>query len=123
MTYSIDTSAIIGAWRRSYPPDVFPALWGKLEGLIEKGQLIATEEVLFELERKDDDVWRWGRAQATMFVEVDEGIQVLVHTILTAHPRLLDTRKSGSGADPFVIALAKARGCTVVTEEKATNNP
>ena len=57
MRYSIDTSAILDGWRRYYPPDTFPGLWDKLDSLIEEGHLAATEEVLIELEKKDDDVF------------------------------------------------------------------
>ena len=58
MRYSIDTSAILEAWRRQYPPDVIPALWDGLDSLIRSGDLRATEEVLHELERKDDEVFQ-----------------------------------------------------------------
>jgi hypothetical protein len=41
--------------------------------------------------------------------------------ILRDHKKLVDTRKNRSGADPFVIALAKVEGCNVITGEKPTN--
>jgi hypothetical protein len=44
--YSIDTSAILDGSVRYYPPEVFPALWARIERLIEAGALRATEEVL-----------------------------------------------------------------------------
>jgi hypothetical protein len=56
LKYSIDTSAILEAWRRRYPPDVFPAVWQRLEQMIERGDLGASEEVLLELEKRDDEV-------------------------------------------------------------------
>ena len=40
MKYSIDTSSILDAWTRYYPPDVMPGLWKQLEELIDNGQLI-----------------------------------------------------------------------------------
>ncbi len=43
-----------------------------------------------------------------------------VATILAGYERLVDTRKNRSAADPFVIALAMANGCGVVTAEAAT---
>ena len=52
MKYSIDTSAILDAWVRGFPPDVVPGFWVRFEELIDNGQLIATEEVLYELEKK-----------------------------------------------------------------------
>ena len=54
MKYSIDTSSILTGWRRTYPPDIFPTLWEKLDELIAEQILIATEEVLHELEKKDN---------------------------------------------------------------------
>ncbi len=64
MKYSIDTSAILDGWNRYYPPDVFPGLWRRLEGLIGDGHLKATEEVRMELERKDDEAFSWACSQS-----------------------------------------------------------
>ena len=121
MKYSIDTSAILEAWRRYYPPDVFPPVWRKLDELIDQGTLIATEEVLHELERKDDEVYEWAQ-QRNMFVPTDEAIQLAVTDVLRNHPKLINQRESRSGADPFVIALAQVEGCAVLTAEKPTRS-
>ena len=59
--YSLDTSAILNAWQRNYPPDLFPTLWRNIEGLIDAGVLIASEEVQVELEKKDDEVHEWAK--------------------------------------------------------------
>ncbi|HUT61305.1 MAG TPA: DUF4411 family protein [Phycisphaerae bacterium] len=123
MRYSIDTSAILDGWRRHYPPEAFPALWDRIHDLIEAGDLIATEEVLYELEKQDDDVYAWALANRSIFYSIDPRTQVAVSQILRDHPRLVDTRKNRSGADPFVIALAKVQDCVVVTGEPPTNNP
>jgi hypothetical protein len=40
MAYCFDTSVLIECWSRSYPPDVFPGLWLKLD------ELIVQQEVL-----------------------------------------------------------------------------
>ncbi len=122
MRYSIDTSALLEAWRRHYPRDVMPALWEGLDRLIQSGDLRATEEVLHELERKDDDVYEWAKRRPMCFVEIDAAIQPVVQAILRDHNRLLDTRKSRSGADPFVIALAQVNRATVVTDERLTGS-
>ena len=124
MKYSIDTSAILDGWRRHYPPDMFPGLWGKLDTLIEQGQLRATEEVLHELERKDDDVFAWAKARAdVLFIPIDDAIQPVVSEILGRFEKLVDTRANRSAADPFVIALAQLKRCTVVTGEHPSNSP
>jgi hypothetical protein len=120
--YSIDTSSILDGWRRYYPPDVFPGLWDNLELLVQDGQLRATDEVRVELERKDDEVLAWAIKQSGLFIELDEEIQASVSQILAQFPKLLDTRSNRSGADPFVVALAKINGASVITGERATNS-
>jgi hypothetical protein len=112
LKYSIDTSAILEAWRRRYPPDVFPAVWQRLEEVIDQGELRASEEVLLEIEKRDDEVHVWAKERkASLFVPIDEAQQRHVSVILEKHERLVDTRKNRSAADPFVIALAVAQGC------------
>jgi hypothetical protein len=120
--YSLDTSALLNAWRRAYPPDLFPTLWDNIDGLVANGTVIATEEVLIELGKKDDEVYAWAKQRAEMFVPIDGQVQQLVSAILQSYPRLIDNRTNRSGADPFVIALAIVESCTVVTNEHATGN-
>jgi hypothetical protein len=123
LEYSIDTSAILDAWNRYYPPDIFSALWNHLEKIIEDGLLRASVEVMNELERKDDQVYRWARKNPDLFIDIDEEIQNEITGILSKFPKLLDTRAQRSGADPFVIALAKINTCCVITGERATRKP
>ena len=113
---------MLDGWRRSYAPDVFPGVWDRLDDLIADGSLRATEEVLTELERKDDEVFTWARQRSDLFVAIDARIQIAVSEILASHERLLDTRANRSAADPFVIALAQIEQCAVVTGERATGS-
>jgi hypothetical protein len=123
LKYSIDTSALLDGWVRYYPPDAFPGLWVRIEKLIEDGDLRATEEVLHELEVKDDDVYAWAKERKDgLSVPIDDRIQPAVAAILEDFEKLLDTRKNRSAADPFVIALAQIEGCMVVTGEGTTGN-
>lgn len=119
--YSIDTSALLDGWIRYYPPDVFGTVWSRLAGLGRAGTAVITEEVIVELEKKDDDVYKWAKAELTC-IPLDSAIQVVVADILNNHPRLVDARKHRSKADPFVIALAKIKGFAGVTGEKPTGN-
>jgi len=116
MRYSLDTSAILDGRIRYYPVDVFPALWGNFEGLVHSGGIKATEIVRHELERLDDEVLKWTRG-LSLFVDVDEEIQMIVSDILKSHDRLVAEGGQRSRADPFVIALAKQNKCAVVTAE------
>lgn len=120
MKYSFDTSAIIHAWNRAYPPDIFPVFWERMAEAIENQILIASDEVLVELEAKDDIIYKWAKKYPMMFIPIDEKIQKAVKEILRDHKKLLDTRKSRSSADPFVVATAKVLGCAVVTQENPT---
>lgn len=122
MRYSIDTSAILDGWIRYYPPDAFPGLWDRLDGLIMDGDLRATEEVFHELAKKDDKVHDWAKERKSLFVPIDDRIQPIVSSILGDFEKLVDTRRNRSGADPFVIALAMVESCTVVTGERASGS-
>jgi Domain of unknown function (DUF4411) len=118
--YSLDTSSLINGFRLNYPYLAFPRLWNEyIPELVVSGDLRATEEVLVELRRQDDELVQWIADYIDeIFIEVDEPIQHEVKAILRAHPGLIHARGRGhSGADPFVIALAKMHVATVVTEE------
>ena len=116
MRYSIDTSSLIDGFRDRFPYEMFPTVWNKhLPALVSAGHLRATEEVRVELEAQDDELLEWTRHLEALFVEVDEPIQREVRSILAAHPRLIHAGRSG--ADPFVIALARLNNCAVVCEE------
>ena len=53
-------------------------------------------------------------------VPIDEEIQTTVLQLLADYPRLVDTHRNRSQADPFVIATAErlGQGAVVVTGEK-----
>ena len=102
---------------RSYPPDNFRGLWEKIDDLIDSGELIASEEVLVELERKKDDLYEWARKRRKMFLPIDEDVQEAVQDLLAKYPKLVGALKNRSMADPFVIALAQVHDCMVVSNE------
>ncbi len=122
MKYSIDTSALIGGWYRRFPPDIVPGFWDNLDELIQNGNLKATEEVLVELEKKDDAIHNWVKERENLFILIDEEIQFVVREILSNHKTLIDSRRNRSSADPFVIALAKINSSIVITEESPTQS-
>jgi hypothetical protein len=120
--YSIDSSALIHGWRRVYRPKNFGFVWERFGDLIEEGRLRASIEVYNELQKKDDELFKWCKERKEkMFAEIDEDMQTHVVRIMAKYPRLVDTVKGRSGADPFVIALAATANpfMVVVTEEFA----
>ena len=50
--YSIDTSAILDAWVRHYPPDTFPSFWDRFKTLAKSQEGIATELIEHELSKR-----------------------------------------------------------------------
>jgi hypothetical protein len=120
LVYSVDSSALIHAHRRIYRPKNFGFVWKGFDKLINEGRFKASIEVYNELQKKDDEVFEWAKERKeAMFVEIDGPTQNIVSQIMAAHPRLVDTTKGRSGADPFVIALAKTLNpqMCVITEE------
>src|ERR1700749_1573303 len=118
--YSADSSALIHGWRRIYRPKNFSPVWNRLGGLIEEGRLKTSIEVYNDLEKKDDELFKWCKdRKEKLVVDIDDNIQAHVARIMKAYPRLVDTVKGRSGSDPFVIALAASSDptMTVVTEE------
>ena len=122
MPFSLDTSGILDAWVRHYPPDVFPTIWSSMDVSAKNGEIFVIDEVVRELERKDDDIYKWVKQREAMVVPIDAEVQSQLMEIMSKYSRLVDTKKNRSGCDPWVIALARARGLTVVTGEKATGN-
>lgn len=119
MNYVFDTSALIGMWKRTYPPEQFPTLWDKMDELASRGRILGPEEVLGELSRMDDAVHQWAKDRAeTTVAPTTRPLMQAVRDLLGAHPYLMKTGRNRNSADPFVIAQAAFDGRTVVTEEK-----
>lgn len=116
--YSFDTSAIINGRRDIFMPPTFDSIWRAIEDMVQSGQIAAVDEVRRELAKRSDDAFAWAKRCRGLFVPLDRDVQIATRQVLAAHPRLIGTGGgSRNSADPFVIALALARGGTVVTQE------
>jgi hypothetical protein len=123
--YVIDASTWIRLWR-NHPPDIFGHLWEQLDASVAAGEVISPEEALRELERGSDDLAETlaGRSGlAGLFAPLDEALMAAVSTVLTVLPDLVDENSERNRADPFVVALARLRGGTVVTDERFRRGP
>lgn len=123
MMYSVDTSGWLDGWERDYPIDVFPTMWQMIDDLVADGKLVSSEEVYIEIEKKSDGLHPWikDRKDKILYPITDE-VQEIVSELLEQHPRLVDTLKGRSQADPFVIATAEHLNAVVVTGERRTGN-
>ena len=82
---------------------------------MDDGRLVSSIEVYGELEKKDDDVFAWAKTRKAMFLEIDDDVQAAMVRIMGRYPRLVDTVKDKSGADPFVIAQALSANPQMMT--------
>jgi hypothetical protein len=118
--YCIDTSALID-FNRTYPKEIFPTLWEKMELMIKNGNLVAPKEVFKEILKWDDSLTTWAKRHQSMFKDLTDEQIGKVKKILTDFPRLVDPDKETPDADPFIVALAMTGGDIVVTSEKMSN--
>ena len=117
--YCLDTSSAIEWFVRTYPPAILPTLPAHMEALIAADRLRSPRAVLDELSRIDDDCCKWAKAQTKLFLEESIEVQRVVRQLMATHQNPAKPHKGISGADPFVIALAKVIGphCVVVADE------
>ena len=109
-------------WNDTYPRAIFGTFWERFEELIESGDAVAIGEVFTELEKRDDDLCSWAKARKEMFIPAEEDIQIALREVLGLSEKMVGSQKGRNAADPWVIALAKARGLTVVTMELGSGN-
>lgn len=122
MTYCIDSSSLMHASQRHYPMDTFPSFWAKMESLVGSSRIVSPDEVLREVEKKDDVLHKWCKKQGRLFHPLHQEVQVAAAEILEVFPRLVDDRPNKGKADPFVVALAKCKQLVVVTQEDPTKS-
>jgi hypothetical protein len=117
--YSVDTSALFDGLERYYPESSFPALWARIDELIEAQRFLISEEVWEEARAHDAVAKSWCdvRGKDSMVVPTDASVTAAVQNILTQFPKLVANMKGRNRADAFVIAVARLRGAIVVTGE------
>lgn len=127
MIYVFDTSSL--SRLKHFFPAVFKTIWDGLDALVQSGELISTREVFNEIERGEADphVNQWLKARKQLFTTPTADEMLFVAQIFqVAHFQSLISEqarlKGLPVADPFVIACAKIRQGTVVTEERLKPN-
>jgi hypothetical protein len=117
--YVFDTSSLIGAWVRAYPPDTFPVVWDRMDGLATSGDLLVPEEVYEELKAQDDDLLAWVKQRSdAVVIPTSRAVMLEARAVLADHEGLTKAGTGRGKADPFVIALAKLTSCPLVTQEQ-----
>jgi len=126
MKYCIDTSALIDLGERHYPERLalFEPIWQHVYQEISNGNIISVDLVKNELEEKADD-WRARFLQKAdgMFhisADVEKEFAAIIREIEKRKEKFNTNKardRSMSGADLWVIALARNKACTVIWAE------
>ena len=122
MEYCLDTSVYTQAHRAYYAFDLAPGFWVALIQLAEKKTLISPISVFTELSKGNDELAIWAKEHKRfLFVDPDDKTFEVFRQIADFSTlRYADQHWISSflgGADPWVIAEAKAHNLTVVTME------
>lgn len=122
MIYVFDTGSF--SKLKHYFPGVFATLWSGLDYMVKAGTLISTKEVKRELQNGSPDphVDKWIKANGHIFTTPEgQEFQIVASILSIPHfQSVIGEKQRLTGtpvADPFVIAAAKVRSGTVVTEE------
>ncbi len=115
--YSVDTSSFMDWQARFYPLDVFPSIMGRVDQLIAVNRLLSPALVREELGAVGTgELIAWAEAHKSIFVPTGE-LLAEVQSIQNRFPGLRDPKAEYEEADAYVIALARLRSGTVVTQE------
>jgi Domain of unknown function (DUF4411) len=114
MTFTLDSNILINL-NRTYPRDVFGSVWDRLEDSVTLGDTCICEAVLQEIHRGGDDLHSWAKNLLGLVCPTTSQEMETVLEIAGAHPEWV--RGPVNGADPFVVAHAKAESSVLVTEE------
>lgn len=122
--YCLDANVLIQAWQKYYNPKFCPDYWNILIELGKQDIVFIPEMVYKEITRTEDDLADWLKVSKIPIKNITEPVTICLQNIFSENPvhkNLVDSTKSRSIADPWVIAHAMYEGATVVTkEEKVT---
>lgn len=121
--YCLDTNVLIQAKNGPYGFDIAPSFWELIDQKIEE-EIISTSILVYkELIEGNDELSKWirERRESGCFIEPDKDVQkklVAIADYVNENYPQHEAAEFLSGADPWVIALAKTTNAVVVTQEK-----
>jgi predicted nucleic acid-binding protein len=125
-SYVVDANVLITLMAH-HPPDkpAYRAIWDEIEALIKQKNIFSTMVVYDEIIKylgKNDQLKKWAISHKKhFFIPPDKETWQLAQDIIKKFPDLLNKKKLQTGepdADPFLIALAKSEGATIITQER-----
>ena len=122
MEYCLDTSVYTQAHRQYYAFDLAPGFWESLIIHAENEVLVSPTAVFTELAKGNDELAKWAKENKDLIfsdpdTKVVESFRQIADFINLRYESEHWIRLFLGGADPWVIAHAKAHGLIVVTME------
>lgn len=124
----LDADSLIEPKNGPYGFDIAPGFWAFLEQKANEGVIASSILVYEEFHNgAEDDLLQWAKQQrdAGFFIEPDSLVQTAFRDVADYVNRIYPQHQASeflSGADPWMIAHAKAYGGRVVTFEKSAAN-
>ena len=126
--YIIDSDVLISAKNQYYSFGICPGFWDSLIQHHQAGQIHSLDRVRQELlaGRDDDDLVHWARnivpGEFFLSTQDAETVSVFAEVMLWVqrHPQYYDNAKAkfATEADGWLVAYARLRGITVITNEQ-----
>ncbi len=125
MNYLLDANTLIEAKNRYYQMSICPGYWHWLSITHAAGVIASVKSVGAELRKGNDTLAQWAKDNHALFLtESDTATQTAFAEVAQYLGTQESLMKAGAlqefldGADPWLIAKARALGATVVTQER-----
>lgn len=122
MLFLLDSDTLIQAKNEYYGFDLCPGFWDWLDRKSSEGVVASVQPVLKELSEGNDQLKSWAEAKGDAFFKVMDQpavdkAQEIVSWVMAQNFRPDAKQRFLLGADPLLVAYAKAHGNTVATHE------
>ena len=134
--FLVDSNTFITPYKTYYPFDFAPSFWAFLEKHISNGNIVVMSKIFDEVTKGTDDLSKW--LQGMSFSQADHRTpdvlvvysQVMTHIqngksaigISLYNDKALSEWADSSRADAWLVAMAKAKGYTLVTFERPNSS-
>jgi hypothetical protein len=125
--FLLDTNFFIEAHRKSYPMDVFPSFWERIQELVNAEILVSIDKVKGEIFKNEDElkIWCIEKLSNAFFQNSDEAIAEYKQIITWAYSKrnnpytqsALDVFMNADEADAWLVAYALKNHLSLVTFE------
>ena len=127
MAYIFDTNIFIRS-KNEMPFDLWPTFWTRVAQMIAEGKVFSHRQVKDEIEKGNDELADWMKANVTADFYIDNDAEVMQKysdvqnwAFNSKVYRQEAKNEFARVADAFLVATASAKGYTLVTYE--TSNP